>query len=152
MGILALGWKLDYRRFYIYLTERYHVSRVYIFIGYLESNKKLYKFLSRLGYNIVFRKISFGHLKKIKGNVDIDLTVKALVEIDRYNKAIIITSDGDFYPLILELVKREKFLCVMSPNRKSCSRLLKISASEKIIYLDELRKNKNGDFILSTIT
>jgi hypothetical protein len=38
LGIQKLGWKLDYRRFRIYLAEKYGVSRAYVFIGFVALN------------------------------------------------------------------------------------------------------------------
>ena len=32
LGIKSLGWNLDFRRFRIYLKEKYNVSIVYLFI------------------------------------------------------------------------------------------------------------------------
>lgn len=34
LGVKSLGWRLDYKRFRIYLKEKYQVSAAYFFIGY----------------------------------------------------------------------------------------------------------------------
>ena len=138
MGVKRLGWTLDFKRFYVYLREKYHVTKVYIFLGFIFSNSHLYKYLRSVGYTLVFRKVTYDKKNKIKGNVDVDLTVQVLIDIDKYDKAILVTSDGDFYPLVLELQRRGKLLTIMSPHSKTCSRLIKISAKEKILYLDKL--------------
>ncbi len=36
-----LGWKLDWRRFRVYLQEKYNVEKAYYFIGYIEDNSVL---------------------------------------------------------------------------------------------------------------
>ncbi len=41
LGIATLGWKLDWRRFRVYLQEHYGVSRAYLFIGYVPENQGL---------------------------------------------------------------------------------------------------------------
>ena len=56
------------------------------------------------------------------------------------NKAIIVTSDGDFYSLVKYLYQNNKLCCVMSPYVKTCSTLLKKEAKEKLIFMDNLRK------------
>lgn len=42
LGIEALGWKLDWRKFRVYLKEKYNVSNAYLFIGYVPTNQDLY--------------------------------------------------------------------------------------------------------------
>ena len=34
-GVKGLGWKLDFQKFRVYLTHKYHVSKAFLFIGYL---------------------------------------------------------------------------------------------------------------------
>ncbi|KKT74964.1 MAG: hypothetical protein UW71_C0010G0001, partial [Parcubacteria group bacterium GW2011_GWB1_44_7] len=38
------GWILDFKRFRVYLKDKYGVSKAFLFIGYMEANKKLYAF------------------------------------------------------------------------------------------------------------
>jgi len=76
----------------------------------------------------------------IKGNIDADLVLKAIVEIDKYEKAVIVSDDGDFYSLVGYLKERNKLELVLSPDIKNCSKLLKESAKEKIEYMNNLRE------------
>ena len=39
-GSSSLDWKLDYRRFRIWLKDKYSVERAYIFIGLVGKNKE----------------------------------------------------------------------------------------------------------------
>ncbi|MEK7123337.1 MAG: hypothetical protein AAB851_00400 [Patescibacteria group bacterium] len=57
----------------------------------------------------------------------------------KYDKSIIVTSDGDFYSLVKYLYDNGKLKFVMSPYVKTCSLLLRKSAKEKIIFMDNLR-------------
>ena len=59
---------------------------------------------------------------------------------NKFDKAIIVSSDGDFYSLVDYLYEKEKLLAVLSPNRLKCSFLLRKSGKEKMIYLDNLRE------------
>ncbi|KKT75445.1 MAG: hypothetical protein UW71_C0003G0039 [Parcubacteria group bacterium GW2011_GWB1_44_7] len=34
-GIAELGWRLDYRKFRVWLLEKYGVSKAYIFLGFI---------------------------------------------------------------------------------------------------------------------
>src|SRR3989344_5086926 len=62
------------------------------------------------------------------------------IDLRNYNKALIITSDGDFYSLVKYLYEQDKLLKVLSPYIKTCSALLKKTAKEKIVFMDNLRK------------
>ena len=63
------------------------------------------------------------------------------MNFSNYDKAIIASSDGDFYSLVKHLYKNKKLRFVMSPYVKTCSSLLKIEAKERIVFMDNL-KNK----------
>ncbi len=139
LGVQRLGWKLDLVKFRRYLSEKYQVGKAYVFIGYLEENKELYEFFESSGYLLEFRQTVLGESGIVKGNVDVDLTVKSLTQIDEYAGAVIITSDGDFYPLVDHLQKVGKLVAVISPYRKTCSSLLKKSAKSRISFLDRLQ-------------
>ena len=54
--------------------------------------------------------------KPVKGNVDAELVLWAMKEIKNYDKAIIISGDGDFYCLVEYLSQQGKLLKLMPPN------------------------------------
>ena len=140
LGIKSLGWKLDCARFRRYLTEKYSVNTAYYFIGYVPGNQPLYSELQKMGYVLVFKPTipdSDGH---VKGNIDADLVLQAMIDFPNYDKAIIVTSDGDFYSLVKYLYKNSKLRFVMSPYVKTCSTLLKKEAKERIVFMDNLKK------------
>jgi len=140
LGVQSLGWKLDHKRFRIYLKEKYSVSKAYLFIGYIQSNQDLYSFLQSVGYVLIFKPTLPDINGEVKGNIDADLVLQAMIDYSKYDKAIIVTSDGDFYSLVKYLYKNKKLRCVMSPYIKTCSVLLKKTAKEKIVFMDNLRK------------
>lgn len=104
------GWKLDFKKFRQYLSDKFRVQKALLFIGYIKQNEKLYKRLRSFGYRLVFKptiKDSFG---KAKGNVDAELVLHAAaVEYPHYDKAVIVSGDGDFHCLVEYLVKKRKF-------------------------------------------
>lgn len=140
LGIQNLGWKLDFKRFRIYLKEKYNISVAYLFIGYVPINQDLYLYLQKTGYVLIFKPTIPDKDGNLKGNVDADLVLQAMIDYSNYNKAVIITSDGDFYSLVKYLYERNKLLMVISPYVKTCSILLKKSAKEKIVFINNLRK------------
>lgn len=140
LGIRELDWHLDFKRFRVYLREKYYVEKAYYFIGYLEGNRNLYKFLQEAGYILVFKPIVKDSDGKAKGNVDADLVLQAMIDFPEYEKAVIVTSDGDFYCLVNYLDSRDKLCVVLSPNREKCSVLLKKTAKERLFFMNNLKR------------
>jgi len=97
LGIKNLGWKLDYMRFRKYLVDKYSVITAYYFIGYVAGNQPLYSELQKAGYVLVFKSTIPDSNGNVKGNIDADLVLQAMIDFSNYDKAIIVTSDGDFY-------------------------------------------------------
>ena len=63
-----------------------------------------------------------------------------LIDYEKYDEAVIVSSDGDFYSLVKYLYSNNKLKIVMSPHYQTCSVLLKKTAKEKIIFMDNLRR------------
>jgi len=127
LAIQDCGWKLDFGRFLVYLKDKYKVSKVFLFIGYVRGNEALYTYLQKAGYIVVF-KPTLEYKKEgerfTKGNVDAELVLHAMIEYNNYDKAIIISGDGDFHCLIEYLEQRGKLGRILIPNRKKYSFLL----------------------------
>ena len=139
LNIRKLGWILDFKRFRIYLQEKYAVKVAYIFIGYISENKQLYQFLKHVGYEIIFKEVVHQEGKP-KGNVDAELVLQAMIDYDRYEQALIVTSDGDFACLVRYLDQQGKLNRVISPDRTNCSSLLQKAARHKIDYIENARR------------
>lgn len=52
-----------------------------------------------------------------KGNIDADLVLWAMKEMSNYEKAIIVSGDGDFYTLIEYLEGKKRLKKLLTPNR-----------------------------------
>ncbi|MBI4560491.1 MAG: NYN domain-containing protein [Candidatus Rokubacteria bacterium] len=89
---------------------------------------------------MVFKPITYRGDGKPKGNVDAELVLQAMIDYPGYERAVIVTSDGDFACLVRYLYERAKLERVLSPNRKGCSALLKRAAREKLDFLEEARR------------
>lgn len=77
---------------------------------------------------------------KPKGNVDAELVLQAMIDYRDYERAVIVTSDGDFACLVRYLYEEGKLERVLSPNRKGCSVLLKRAARERVDFLEDARR------------
>ncbi len=140
-GTEKLGWKINWHRFRIYLKEKYAVKIAFLFMGYLPYNQKLYSYLQRAGFVIIFKPILLNKDNTPKGNCDADLVLNVMLEKDNFDQAVIVTSDGDFYSLVKYLYKENKLKAVLSAHTNNCSSLLKKEAKGKISYLQDF---KNG--------
>lgn len=134
------GWKLDYKKFRVYLTDKFKAKKVFLFIGFIPENQKLYDALRSYDYKLIFKPTIKDHSGKPKGNVDAELVLhSAKIQYENYNQAVIVSGDGDFYCLHQYLKRERKLLKIIIPNRKSESSLLKRFQNEKV-FLERERK------------
>lgn len=142
------GWKLDYRKFRIYLADKFRVQKAFLFIGYIKENEKLYKQLRSFGYELVFKPTTKDGLGKPKGNIDAELVLySAAIEFKNYDKAVIVSGDGDFGCLYKFLEKENKLYKIIIPNPLSESSLLKKFQKYKtFIQFDKAKFEYNQKF------
>ena len=141
LSIRSLGWKLDFARFRIYLKEKYGVIKAFLFIGYVEGNNDLYVSLQSAGFLCVFKPTLEYKDGTTKGNCDAELVLHAMIEYPNYDKAIIVTGDGDFYCLVQYLLEKNKLSVILIPNRLKFSALLKFKMFRPFLrYMNDLEK------------
>ena len=139
--IIYQGWKLDFKRFFVYLKDKYKVNKAFLFIGFVPGNESLYKSLQEFGYILIFKPtLSFtkGKDKLIKGNVDAELILHTMIELSNFDKSIIVAGDGDYYCLIEYLEKQNKLLHIFIPNKFRYSSLLR-KYIKYFVYVTDLR-------------
>jgi len=129
LGVQKIGWKMDWRRFRIWLQEKYNVTHAYMFIGYMAENESLYELMHDHGYLVVLKPTLEVKADQtdpankddkpiVKGNIDADLVLYAMKEFYNYNKALIVSGDGDFFGLIEFLADRNKLEKILTPNQR----------------------------------
>lgn len=139
--LIYKGWKLDYKKFKKYLEDKFRVQKIFLFIGYIPQNETLYKHLKSMGYKLVYKPTVKDNQGKPKGNVDAELVLYATaIEYQHYDKAVIVSGDGDFYCLHDYLKKSKKLYKIIIPNRKSESSLLKEFQEYKVFLIREKEK------------
>ena len=140
LAIRGCGWELDFGKFLVYLRDKYDVSKAFLFIGYVAGNESLYTYLQQVGYVIIF-KPTLEYRKDgerlTKGNVDAELVLHAMIEYPNYQKALIVSGDGDFHCLIEYLEKQGKLFKVLIPNPRKYSALLR-KFRAYFVYIDRL--------------
>ena len=148
--LIYKGWKLDFRKFRCYLSDKYKVKKTFLFIGFIQRNHRLYRYLKSCGYELVFKPTVNNEQGKPKGNVDAEIVLhSAVIQYLNYDKAIIVSGDGDFYCLHQYLEQKNKLLKIIIPNKHSESSLLDQFQGYKVfLYREkarlEFKPNKNG--------
>lgn len=154
LGTQKMGWKMDWKKFREWLKTEYNVEKAFMFIGYMPDFEPLYDQLHSQGYAVVLKPtLEMFHTEEgekaesdkpdkekpaAKGNVDTDLVLHVMKEWKHYDKAVIVSGDGDFYTLIEHLDQSGKLLHLMTPNWQYSS-LLK-PFEKYIIRLDQKRQ------------
>jgi len=120
-----IGWDFDYNKFRRYLKDKFNITQAFIFIGYKVTNQILYTQFERMGYVVIFKPTLISKDGIIKGNCDAELVLHTMVHINNFDKAIIVSGDGDFHCLVEYLIKKNKLLKLMIPRKDKYSALLR---------------------------
>jgi len=139
LGIRGQGWILDFKRFRQYLQDHYSVKKAFIFIGHVPENQGLYAALKKEGFILIFKPTLILSGGGVKGNVDAELVLHTMIEFFNYDRAVIVTGDGDFACLIEYLMIKDKLLRLMIPDRNRYSSLL-AKLKPKIIFMNGLKE------------
>jgi len=138
LSVREQGWKLDFKRFRKYLEDKYGVVKAVLFIGYVPEQQTLYTSLQEYGYVVIFKPTLPLSEGRVKGNVDAELVLHAMIEFPNYNQAVIVTGDGDFHCLVEYLKKQGKLCRLLIPNKQKYSALLRRFA-EDMGFISDLR-------------
>ena len=83
-GTESLDWKFDYKRFRIWLKEKYKVEQAYLFLGLVPKYKDLYTRLQEYGYTLVFKEVIFDGDGKAKEKWDLFCHLMKLVNAQSF--------------------------------------------------------------------
>jgi uncharacterized LabA/DUF88 family protein len=119
------NWKVDFKKLYRYLTQRYEASQIYYFAGKNSDDskqEKFYQLLEKIGYKLVLKPVKIfrnGNQKIKKANCDVDLTFYSMNLINLYNRGIFLTGDGDFEILFRHLIFKRKQVIVFANSKRT---------------------------------
>ena len=135
-----LGFSIDYKKFRVWLTQKYNTRNIFLFIGFIKERKDFYDYLKVCGFSLIFKEAIL-HNGGIKGNCDAELVLKSVNDyhLQNLDKFILISNDGDFGCLIEFLISKNIFEAIISPDRNKCSILLR-NKTNKILFLNEIYK------------
>lgn len=141
-GIKELNWKLDYKRFRVFLKQKYNAEKAFLFLGFIGKNASMYEDLQNWGYTIIFKPTIPDGQGQIKGNIDAELVLHTVSNFyeEKYDKAILVTGDGDFACLANFLTKKKRLRVILCPNSNKCSNLLRQHSNNfRLTFLEEFR-------------
>lgn len=136
------SWDIDLVRFRVYLEKKYHVSKAYYYLGFVQEGDKielLYESIQSAGFILVFRQHNTAMLGKKKGNVDSDIIfsiMKRLYKKEEFSKIVLVSGDGDYKMLVDFLVEEGRLAKVLFPNKRFASSLYKEIGSHYYDYLE----------------
>lgn len=139
LSIKELGWNLDYKKFRTYLKEKYHVSKAFLFLGFIAENNDLYKSLQDASFILIFKPTLTYKGGHTKGNCDAELVLQTMIEWRNYHRAVLVTGDGDFHCLAKYLIQEKKLEKLLIPNQKKYSALLKHFPSGFLAFINDLK-------------
>ena len=137
-AVRRYAWQFDYRRFFVWLKDKYAIDQAYIFIGYSQKYQSMYQYLASCGYTLIYKEVSFDNEGKIKGNCDADLVVHAMKGYyeKEFGRLILVSSDGDYASLVAFLKKKGAFLTLVTPYTRFSFLLRKLNIP--VVLLEKL--------------
>ncbi len=145
----ALGFDIDYRRLLKEFQAKGYLVRAFYYTTLVENDeyssiRPLVDWLDYNGYSVVTKAAreftdAMGR-RRIKGNMDIELTIDALALAEKVDEIYIMSGDGDFRPLVEALQRRGVRVSIVSTV-----------ASQPPMVSDELRRQCDEFIDLATL-
>ena len=119
----TLGFDIDYRRLLTEYKSQGTLLRAFYFTALIEdqeysSIRPLVDWLDYNGYRVITKPtkefVDAAGRRKIKGNMDIELTVDAMRLVEHLDHVVLFTGDGDFRALVAALQMRGRRVSVVS--------------------------------------
>jgi uncharacterized LabA/DUF88 family protein len=134
LGTTNNNWKVDHKKFRIYLKDKYKVEEAYYCLGFVsEEQRDLYSSLQKAGFIVLFREHSLALKGNKKGNVDTDIVfeiMKSIIERDDFDKIVLVSGDGDYKKCVDYLIEKDKLKKLLFPNWQYASSLYYSLGSE----------------------
>lgn len=145
------GWKMDFKKLAKYIRERYGVTRIFYYAGVDAENLKQIKFYEKLqefGYEFRLVPVKIFADGRKKADVDSKMTFEMMLYFNEYEKAVVMTGDGDFYWVLEYLLLEKKGQIKLISHSKSTARELKKLFAGNFTDLEKIkhivaRKTKN---------
>ncbi len=123
-AVRALDVEIDYSKFLEEFRKRGRLVRANYYTALIDDQdfsplKKMVDWLDYNGFNVVTKSAkeytdAASGRKRTKGNMDVDLTVDALLATEWLDHIILCTGDGDFCPLVRAIQNKGVRVSVVS--------------------------------------
>lgn len=140
----ALKWQVDFVRLMEYLKKETNLWEIFFYTAYDPAHRKQKKFIDFLeiiGYTVRTKKVKFIKDKKggelLKGNLDVELSIDAVDNKDKFDSFLLFSGDSDFEALIKYLKNYHKRCLVFSTKDHVSIELLR---EAKFIDIKKLEK------------
>lgn len=134
-----LHQRIDLIKLINYFRVEYDLYNTFFYLAYKEGDEKQESFIRALAFSgITVVKKPIKQLKdgSFKGDLDVHLTIDALLTKDNYHTAILCTGDGDFERLVWTLRCFGKEVVCVSTKEATAVEL--VNACDKYIDLRDL--------------
>lgn len=178
-GEKSLGWKIDYKKLFGYLKEKYGTSKVFYFGGVEIHNfeydyqtndtvslKALYKHLlqflrnegkklneaqllliskhlqrvkfylklEKFGYHLLLKPVKLYNqddgTTRRKANCDVDMAFHLMKEKDNFERAVVLSGDGDFLPVLKYLKKIGKEVVMLGRGKRTAKEIKQFAGAD----------------------
>lgn len=109
-------WRMDFKKLFTYLKERYEANKIFYFAGVDKSNKaqlRFYEKLDEFGYRLRLVPVKRFKDGTRKGDVDSKMTFELIRDKDLYDELVVMTGDGDYIYVLEYLLKLGKKVRLM---------------------------------------
>ncbi|MBU0458277.1 NYN domain-containing protein [Patescibacteria group bacterium] len=138
-------WKIDLKKLIKYLSERFGASHVFFYGGLDKNNAvqvRLYNKMMTWGYimrlNPVKHFVDERGERYTKADVDSRMTFEMMKLLTEYDRAVVMTGDGDFYWVLEHLMQCKKHVWLLASPNKTAKELKRLVGGD-FSNLDNLR-------------
>lgn len=140
----TLKYQIDFKKLIKYFGDNFNVDKIFYYTGFDPQNNKQIKFLDKLdkfGYRVIkkpIKKINKKGIYKEKANLDVELSIDAVINEGKYKNLVLVSGDSDF-AYLLEILKRKGKKLIVISARGHISKELIIN-SDYYVPLESLKE------------
>ncbi len=104
-----LDWNLDYKRFRIFLKDKFNIEKAYYFLWFMQKESDMYEKLQESGFILVFNN-KWENLKSSKKwNIDTNLVFQAMKKFieDDFDNIVLISGDWDYKMMVDYFIEKK---------------------------------------------
>jgi uncharacterized LabA/DUF88 family protein len=141
----TLGWKIDFMRMKEYFARNITLGNLYFYTAYdpeYVQQRKFLDFLEIIGYIVRKKRVKFIRDEHAagggfhKGNLDVELTIDAVDNVEKFQTFVLCSGDSDFEAL-LKYMREHRKNCIVVSTRDHVS--VELLRQAKFIDLKKIR-------------